>query len=140
MQEDLQQERDKSKNRASLNPKLDDSKAGKNQMSLAQLDSLKREILTQSHGPNRAALNSGSNNSRATSNSKPVRFTSVRASSDLESGDLLQFLLAKIASLEMRLETQSNSFERIQNLVYDKVPSFERRITQLQNQIQVLLD
>ena len=42
--------------------------------------------------------------------------------------------------MEVRLETQQNSFDRIQNLVYEKIPTFERRITQLQNQIKMLLE
>lgn len=43
-------------------------------------------------------------------------------------------------ALEIRLDTQQNCFDRIQNLVYDKIPSFERRITQLQNQVKLLLE
>lgn len=54
--------------------------------------------------------------------------------------DLLSLLIHRVTSLELRLETQQSSVDRVQNLVYDKIPSFERRITQLQNQVKQLLE
>lgn len=56
------------------------------------------------------------------------------------SSDLLSLLIHRVTSLELRLETQQSSVNRVQNLVYDKIPSFERRITQLQNQVKQLLE
>ena len=43
--------------------------------------------------------------------------------------DVIAFLLQKVKTLEHRANQQQNSFDRIQNLLYEKVPSFERRIT-----------
>ena len=70
-----------------------------------------------------------------------IRYTSGVDSVILSNQEtnLITQLLNRIQVLELRLDTQQSSFERIQNLVYDKVPTFESRITQLQNQISQLL-
>ena len=42
---------------------------------------------------------------------------------------MLALLTHRVNSLEMRSDTMQNSFDRIQNLIYERIPTFERRIT-----------